>query len=241
MDLTRSQVDRAGQLWSRFLRRYEEVGDACFGEFDAGKLEQAQTMIEGWRRHHAETLSSVSANLRYYAREQGEPEVTQRLKRFRSIVRKLSRERGMRLTQMADIGGVRAVLPTQDAARSVARRLRRNWTIVRLRDYVEDPKADGYRALHLIARRRGRLIEVQLRTPFQDLWANVVEEESRLIGADLKSGEGPKEVRDAYRDLADRAAAIEAHAGAQQELMAVMQGLLALTDRLRSEKRRDKR
>ena len=128
-------------------------------------------------------------------KEEGEAVVAQRLKRVPTIAGKLGREAGMKLSRMEDVGGVRAVLPDQDAAYRVARQLRRNWTITRFRDYVTEPKPDGYRALHLINRNRGRLIEIQLRTPRQDSWANLVEKAVQLFPA-IKSGSGPLEMRE---------------------------------------------
>ncbi len=92
----------------------------------------------------------VSANLYRYVGEEGEPIVAQRLKRVPTIAGKLLREPGMKLSRMEDVGGVRAVLPSQEAAYRVARQLKHNWTITRSRDYVAEPKLDGYRALHLI-------------------------------------------------------------------------------------------
>ena len=61
----------------------------------------------------------------------------------------------MKLSRMEDVGGVRAVLPSQEAAYGIAQSLKRNWTITRFRDYVSHPKPDGYRALHLVNRNRG--------------------------------------------------------------------------------------
>lgn len=145
---------------------------------------------------HAKPLSRVAANLRYYVAEEGKPVVAQRLKKFPTIADKLLREPTMKLSRMADIGGVRAVLPNQEAAHRVAMRLRKNWTITKVRDYVSEPKKDGYRALHLINRHRGRLIEVQLRTELQDLWANAVEMDARRIAPGLKFGGGPVELRE---------------------------------------------
>lgn len=109
----------------------------------------------------------------------------------------------MKLARMEDIGGVRAILPSQDACHRVASRLRKNWTITRFRDYVADPKDDGYRALHLINRNRGRLIEVQLRTGFQDSWANAVEADARLLAPGLKFGGGSQELREFYVALGE--------------------------------------
>lgn len=109
----------------------------------------------------------------------------------------------MKLSRMADIGGVRAVLSNQEDAYEVAHQLRRNWTITKFRDYVAEPKEDGYRALHLINRNRGRLIEIQLRTPNQDLWANFVESLSRTAIPDLKFGGGPPMIRQYLFELAE--------------------------------------
>jgi putative GTP pyrophosphokinase len=81
--------------------------------------------------------------------------------------------------------------------------LRKNWTIDRYRDYAVSPKPDGYRALHLINRHSGRLIEIQLRTPRQDMWANAVEEDARQFDLRLKSGGGPRELRDYYVAIAE--------------------------------------
>jgi putative GTP pyrophosphokinase len=196
---SKSRVDRAGQLLADHILAVAK-GKRRVGQ-QREELQEAIEIIEWWRGEHAKPLSRVAANLRYYAGEQGRPVVAQRLKKFPTIAGKLLREPTMKLSRMADIGGVRAVLPSQDAAYKVASRLRRNWTITRVRDYVAEPKADGYRALHLINRNRGRLIEVQLRTPLQDTWANAVEADARFVAPGLKFGAGAQELRDFYLAL----------------------------------------
>jgi putative GTP pyrophosphokinase len=65
---------------------------------------------------------------------------------------------------MQDIGGIRALLPSLSHVYAVSRRLRKTWTIIRVRDYTAEPKPSGYRALHLTVRRGGYPVEVQLRT-----------------------------------------------------------------------------
>jgi hypothetical protein len=162
------------------------------------RLDAAIEIIEWWRGLHAKPLTSLSANLRHYLKEQGPVVVTQRLKRAPTMIDKLLREPKMKLTQMADIGGARALLADQAKVYAVAARLRRNWEVTRTRDYAAQPKDSGYRAVHLIVRRRGRLIDVQLRTPLQDAWANQVEEDSRRVGRNFKGGEGQQEVHDYY-------------------------------------------
>lgn len=201
MAYSKSKVDRAGQMLANSLRMIVD-GKATVIERSPEVL-HAVEIIDWWRGEHAKPLSRVAANLRYYADEHEAPTVAQRLKKFPTIADKLLRQPTMKLSRMADIGGVRAVLPDQDAAYSVASRLRKNWTIIRFRDYVAEPKADGYRALHLINRNRGRLIEVQLRTRLQDAWANSVEVDARRIAPGLKFGGGPRELRDFYVALGE--------------------------------------
>jgi putative GTP pyrophosphokinase len=175
---------------------YEKVAQMETSQVDA--LDSAFELIEWWRSLHARPLTSLSANLRHYVKPHGDVLVTQRLKRLPTVVDKLLREPHMKLTQMADIGGCRALLPDQQAVYDVAKELRRNWEVQRTRDYAAEPKASGYRAVHLIVRRKGRLIEVQLRTPIQDAWANQVEEDSRRVGRNFKGGDGQAEVHGYY-------------------------------------------
>ena len=157
-------------------------------------------LIESWRERHAGPLRNTNANLRHYVRPHSNEgvSVTQRLKKFSTILDKLDRYPTMRLTAMEDIGGVRAVLPGQAMADEVARKLRKNWKVHRYRDYVRKPKDSGYRALHLIVVKQGVKIEVQLRTYLQDFWANQVEHDSRSLRVDYKSGKGRDAVHAYY-------------------------------------------
>lgn len=200
MALSKNQVDRAGRKFTNHVfALLNEEPDLELGEPEVRRVIE---VIETWRSEHARPLSRVSANLRHYAGLHGRPVVAQRLKRVPAIAGKLIREPSMKLSRMGDIGGVRAVMPSQSAAYDVANRLRRNWTITKFRDYVAEPKDDGYRALHLVNRNRGRLIEIQLRTEHQDLWANNVEKLSRQAIPGLKFGEGPLAVREYLSDTA---------------------------------------
>ena len=201
MAYSKSHVDRAGQVLADGLRSIVDKKSIDDDEIHA--MARAVDVIDWWRAEHSKPLSRVAANLRYYAAAEGKPIVAQRLKKAPTITNKLLREPKMKLSRMADIGGVRAVLPTQEAAFRVARRLRKNWTITKFRNYVDEPKADGYRALHLINRNRGRLIEVQLRTPSQDFWANGVEMFSRSIAPGLKFGSGPPLLREYFKAIGD--------------------------------------
>jgi putative GTP pyrophosphokinase len=156
-------------------------------------------IVDEFRKAHGRPLASVAANVVYYVKEYrdedlGTGKVVQRLKRRRTIIDKLTRHPNMALSTMQDIGGCRAVLPTEADVYRVADRLQRQkrWELIEVYDYIARPKPDGYRALHLIERRHGCRIEVQLRSVTQHSWAEVIEATDRQSAfGELKLGRGP--------------------------------------------------
>lgn len=208
---SKRQVGRAGVVLREFL--LWEPGTRT--PLRADQVSQAFAAVTWWRSLHAQPLSKTATSLRYHvAREaglvDGRVDVTQRLKRTSTIGDKLTREPTMEITQMQDIGGVRARLPDIDHLYAVSRRLKKTWTIQRTRDYVAEPKQSGYRALHHIVRRDGRLIEVQLRTAVQDAWANQVEDDGHATGVGLKFGRGA-DAAHAYYALISQVFALAEH------------------------------
>ena len=191
------------------------------------ELVEAMIAVTWWRSLHAAPLSRVAANLRYHVAAEeagvgGRIDITQRLKRRPTIFNKLEREPMMQLTQMQDIGGVRARVPSLQHLYAVSRRLRKTWTIVRTKDYVKEPRSSGYRAIHHVVRRNGRLIEVQLRTVLQDAWANQVEEDSRRLAVGYKFGRGGQDVHDYYRIVSEAFAALDRNEGLNRDLVAAI-------------------
>ena len=152
--------------------------------------------ISEWRQTHAYPLALVTPGIRNWVSQEasGDVIVGQRLKRFDRILDKLTRFPTMRLSQMEDVGGCRAVLATPAEVDAVAARVRRKWDVVTESDYRHDAKDTGYRGLHVVVLRRERLIEVQLRTEREQYWAEVVERTSSRTGFALKDGEGPEEL-----------------------------------------------
>jgi hypothetical protein len=198
---SKRQVNRAGRL---ILAVY----DSGYAHVDSDELIDAYSAVTWWRSLHARPLTKVAASLRYHLAEEGAEvegriDVAQRLKRRPTMIGKLRRQPKMEITQMHDIGGVRARVPSVQHAYAVSRRLRRTWTVHRARDYIAEPKASGYRAIHLIVRRDGYMIEVQLRTVLQDAWANQVEDDGRRVGVGFKFGQGAAEVHDFYASISD--------------------------------------
>jgi hypothetical protein len=109
------------------LRATAISGEIKIATLDSDEIEAFMSdirLVEGWRERHAGPLRNANANLRHYVRPHFIKNakivsVTQRLKKLSTILDKLQRYPTMRLTGMEDIGGVRAVLPTQAAADDV--------------------------------------------------------------------------------------------------------------------------
>ena len=168
--------------------------------------------VENWRSCHALPLNVFNATLRDRA-QKVDPNVmiAQRLKRFSSIMNKLVREPSMKLSQMQDLGGCRAVLPDIAAVYRLYEMYREGDQLpptevaVKCHDYIKQPKTDGYRGIHVIGRYHarskerehwnGQRIEVQLRTRLQHAFATAVETVTTFTGERLKFGAGPDEWR----------------------------------------------
>lgn len=207
--ISKKQVTKAGKALRDELEGKTELPDDVREEYFE--------IVDEFRRAHGKPLASVAANLYYYVKEYRDEElgtgkVAQRLKRRRTIIDKLSRHPNMALSTMQDIGGCRAVLPTEADVYKVADHLQRQkrWKIIDVDDYMEGPKPDGYRALHLVVKRHGCRIEVQLRSVSQHSWAEVIEAADRESSwGDLKLGRGPEILARYYALGADLLAAHE--------------------------------
>lgn len=166
-------------------------------------------IINNWRSSHSYPLQALKMTLRSRARKV-EPGalVAQRLKRLSSIEIKLQRNSNMALSQMQDLGGARAVLRSgAEVDRLVevyksadAKNPSGRAEFVKKYDYIRNPKADGYRGVHLIYKYRssaahkqawnGLRIEIQLRSRRQHAWATAVETVDTLLSQSLKTGGG---------------------------------------------------
>lgn len=114
--------------------------------------------------------------------------ITSRVKTPESIVKKLKRK-GFPLSMQSavdnlfDISGVRVICSFVDDIYSVAEMLtsQDDVTVHTVKDYIKNPKPNGYRSLHLIISipvffsqgKRDIYVEVQIRTIAMDFWASL--------------------------------------------------------------------
>ncbi len=118
------------------------------------------------------------------------PHLECRVKKMGSIIDKL-RRKGYEITaenfhRIQDIAGIRVICNYVDDIYYLRKLLIGNsgFQLVRERDYIQSPKANGYRSLHLIVNvpfmiAEGRMelpVEIQLRTIAMDMWASLEHE-----------------------------------------------------------------
>ncbi len=208
---TRGDIDRAGAALRRWWRSDEPIGTEV-----TNALVVLTVFRESFQVSLNKTVNGLRSMVRSECPELKEPgariPVAQRLKREAQIVNKLARLDSMQLWTMGDIGGCRAVLPSRQQVEGVLRRIRKQkWTIYgKIRDYRDEPADSGYRAVHIMVIRDGRLIEIQLRDPREHEWAVAVERAGARLGVPLKEGEGPDDLREVFR-LASQGMYMEAN------------------------------
>ncbi len=165
---------------------------------------QCLEIINNWRSAHSYPLNSFQMTLRGRARREDKHAIiAQRIKRLESIQNKLTRQKSMQLSQMQDIGGCRAVVETyaqvSDLAQTYTNGSLAHEMVGKGKNYITDPKVDGYRSIHLIFRYSGAgdykiysglKIEIQLRTLLQHAWATAVEAVGIFTKQALKSNQG---------------------------------------------------
>jgi putative GTP pyrophosphokinase len=202
-ELSNSQVRKAGKTLKRYLQ-----SDQILSAEDNDKAERAILVVQQFRAAHQVPLAKANNGLRSMVRTAGcQVEVSQRLKRFMTILDKLEREPSLPLSKMQDIGGVRAVLNSIDEVRKVEARLKHNRPVLGYRDYITSPRESGYRGVHVVVGYDGRQIEVQLRTRVMHDWAITVERQSSRVGENLK-GDGHHAVQE-FLAAVSRAMALE--------------------------------
>ena len=159
-------------------------------------------VLANWRASHGYPINTFQATLRSrLKRIDKKGIVAERLKRTPSILLKLNRFNTMKLSRMQDIGGLRAIVRGMQQVRMLEKKYREgrlDHKLVNSKDYISNPKADGYRCVHLVFRYyndrapqyNGLHVELQIRTKLQHAWATAVETMGTFLGQALKSGMG---------------------------------------------------
>lgn len=169
------------------------------------ELDAAQKILNQWRACHAYPINTFQATLRRKVARGNfsvDSFIAQRLKRNWTILEKLNQLDHVKLSTMQDIAGVRAVVPSIKCVNKLVgeytQATRFKHKLCRMKDYILDPKGDGYRSVHLIYSYKnkahpewdGLFIELQIRTSVQHCWATTVESIHNFLGTAIKTRAG---------------------------------------------------
>ena len=192
IEYTNAQIDKAAEL--------------IFNpDLSAEEKNKYFEMIENWRAAHAFPMNTFTINLKQKASDNIGIIVVQRLKRLDTIVKKLQRFPKMKLSRMQDLGGCRVIVPKIADVYIMRERIVKSRIRHKLqneKDYIKQPNINtGYRGVHLIYKYKsdkndsynGLLIEIQIRTKLQHLWATAVETVGTFTQNGLKFNQGSKE------------------------------------------------
>jgi putative GTP pyrophosphokinase len=192
--LSTSQLNKLGDR----LRRCQKRGDTQAPE-DLAALNE-------YRAWHRPTLTDALSRITEVGIAPEVVGVTGRpLKTTEAIVAKLVREQ-TRLSLMQDIAGARIIVAApalQEPVCETLLELFRDSDPRVTKDCRDEADRYGYRAVHIVVRLEGRLAEIQIRTRYQDRWAQLVESVDRIFGSDLKHGRGPAEWLEWLQSVSD--------------------------------------
>lgn len=181
---SKSKIDKAGEVIKSEMASAKEIN-------------QALDILSNWRDVHAMPLDTFTKVLKTRIQKINPSAIiAQRLKRTPSILLKLTNHKTMRLSTMQDIGGVRAILDTNKKVYELLdlyKKSKSKHTMFAMNDFIEAPKKDGYRGIHLIyklERTPQVFLEIQLRSQLQHIWATGVEVFGTLKNSSFKSGRG---------------------------------------------------
>lgn len=193
---SKKEVERAGKLLASFD-----------GARDDPALSQAFEVLAYWKSAFQDPIDEMNSLLRGLLPKYPSTNVASRIKRNEAIVNKLHRTgKTYSLRTMDDIAGCRVTVPDMLELRAIACDIYEavgSSSSIKLvgksaaRNYIDNPKADGYRSLHIITLHdspsygyQGLHCETQVRTKLQHAWATSLETYGAIARTSLKSGEG---------------------------------------------------
>ncbi|EEE38800.1 RelA/SpoT family protein [Rhodobacteraceae bacterium KLH11] len=162
MDIYAPLAGRMGMQWMR-----EELEDLAFRVLNP---EGRQSIIRRFitlQRETGDVIHRITGDMRHELEKAGiEAEVFGRAKKPYSIWRKMQ-EKDQGFSRLSDIYGFRIITRSEEDCYRTLGAIHQRWRAVpgRFKDYISQPKSNGYRSIHTtVSGRDGKRVEVQIRT-----------------------------------------------------------------------------
>ena len=162
MDIYAPLAGRMGMQWMR-----DELEDLAFQVLNPDGRKSILRRFAKLHRETGDVVDKITADIRAeLAKVNIEAEVFGRAKRPYSIWRKMQ-EKQLSFSRLSDIYGFRVIVATEQECYAVLGAIHQRWKAVpgRFKDYISQPKSNGYRSIHTtVSGRDGKRVEVQIRT-----------------------------------------------------------------------------
>ncbi len=162
MDIFAPLAGRMGMQWMR-----EELEDLSFKVINPEARSSIIRRFITLQKESGDVIHKITADIRLELEKEGiEADVFGRAKKPYSIWRKMQ-EKQLAFSRLSDIYGFRVICRTESDCYRILGAIHRRWRAVpgRFKDYISQPKSNGYRSIHTtVSGRDGKRVEVQIRT-----------------------------------------------------------------------------
>ena len=162
MDIYAPLAGRMGMQWMR-----DELEDMAFRVLNPEARNSIIRRFITLQRETGDVIQKITADMRAeLAKAFIEAEVLGRAKKPYSIWRKMQ-EKDQGFSRLSDIYGFRVITGKEADCYRVLGAIHQRWRAVpgRFKDYISQPKSNGYRSIHTtVSGRDGKRVEVQIRT-----------------------------------------------------------------------------
>ncbi|MFC6688785.1 RelA/SpoT family protein [Jhaorihella thermophila] len=162
MDIYAPLAGRMGMQWMR-----EELEDLSFRVLNPEARNSIMRRFITLQREAGDVIHRITSDMRAeMERAEIEAEVFGRAKKPYSIWRKMQ-EKNQGFSRLSDIYGFRVITDSEEDCYRALGAIHRRWRAVpgRFKDYISQPKSNGYRSIHTtVSGRDGKRVEVQIRT-----------------------------------------------------------------------------
>ncbi|MFD2172813.1 RelA/SpoT family protein [Rhodobacter lacus] len=162
MEIYAPLAGRMGMQWMR-----EELEDLAFKVLNHEARTSIIRRFVSLQKESGDVISKITADIRIELEKAGiEADVFGRAKRPYSIWRKME-EKSLTFSRLSDIYGFRVITRNVADCYAVLGLIHQRWRSVpgRFKDYISQPKSNGYRSIHTtVSGRDGKRVEVQIRT-----------------------------------------------------------------------------
>ncbi|MBE0413374.1 bifunctional (p)ppGpp synthetase/guanosine-3',5'-bis(diphosphate) 3'-pyrophosphohydrolase [Yoonia sp.] len=162
MDIFAPLAGRMGMQWMR-----EELEDLSFKVLNPEGRNSIIRRFITLQREAGDVVQKITTDMRVELEKANiQAEVMGRAKKPYSIWRKMQ-EKDQGFSRLSDIYGFRVITATEADCYRVLGAIHQRWRAVpgRFKDYISQPKTNGYRSIHTtVSGRDGKRVEVQIRT-----------------------------------------------------------------------------